>query len=146
MTKAIYTKKEFKQLSPTMRIESIISDGMWYTFTKWRKIAEVSEEELEEWINEAVDDGRLIVSENGESYRFSLEAIKDWYASHNLSIHDHLVDFVFPPRIWDGKTEVEGFLDAPRRDVGVVTFSCSPLAKTEIEERLRGIALSLIHI
>lgn len=141
MTKAIYTKKEFKQLSPTMRIESIISDGMWYTFTKWRKIAEVSEEELTDWINGAIDDGRLIVSENGESYRFSLETIKDWYASHNLSIHDHLVDFVFPPRIWDGKTEVEGFLDAPRRDVGVVTFSCSPLAKTEIEERLRGIAI-----
>lgn len=138
---SLFTRKSFREQSPTFRIEAIISDGMWYSITKWIRLAKVSEEELREWIDAALADGRLIQAESGaKSYRLPLEEIYAWYDKHGFRIGDQLLDFLFPPRIWDGKTETEGFLEAPLREIGVVSFSADNEVTAEITDALRGIA------
>ena len=62
------------------------------------------------------------------------------FRSHDLTVKDRLVDFLFPPRIWDGVTEAEGFEDAPLRSVGIVTFVCDSNVANEAIDALQGIA------
>lgn len=138
---SLFTRKSFREQSPTFRIEAIISDGMWYSVPKWRNLAKVTEEELRDWIDEALADGRLVQSKTGaKSYRLPLHEIYAWYDKHDLEVEDQLLDFLFPPRIWDGQTEVEGFLNAPLREIGVVSFSVESKYLTKITDALRGIA------
>lgn len=141
MIHAKYSMEEFKKQPENFRIEAVISDGMWYSLPKWRKIAKVSEEAIHKWIDEHLQDGTLLQSETGaQSYRFPLTSIKDWYRENDLHLGDQLIDFLFPPRIWGGQTETEGFLDAPLREISIVSFSCSAMVAEEVTERLRGIA------
>lgn len=138
---SIFTRKTFQAQPARFRIEAIISDGMWYSIPKWRNLAKVTEEELRDWIDEALDKGKLIQSETGaKSYRLPLEEIYAWYGKHGFSLEEQLLDFLFPPRIWDGKTEVEGFLEAPLREIGVVSFSSNNSVAEKITDALRGIA------
>lgn len=141
--KALYTKKEFLNLPADFKLGAIISDGMWYSQPKWRKLAKVSEEEIEKFIEKHLTTGELIQSDTEEkSFRFTLDAIQKWHYEHNISPNVQLVDFLFPAaeRIWDGMTEVEGFLKAPRRELGSVTFSCNSEIAREIISELKGIA------
>lgn len=141
MIHAKYSMEEFKKQPETFRIEAVISDGMWYSLPKWRKIAKVSEAAINEWIKEHLANGMLLQSETGaQSYRFPLTSIKKWYSDNDLYLGDQLIDFLFPPRIWGGKTETEGFLDAPLREISIVSFSCSSSVAEEVTEKLRGIA------
>lgn len=147
MIKALYSKEEYKKQDEDFRIGAIISDGMWYSQPKWRKLAKVSEETIDTWINAHLENKMLIQSPTGaKSYRFPLSSIKKWYDDHNLDLDNHLnhnvqlLDFLFPPRIWAGLTETEGFLQSPRREIGVVSFICSIKVANEITERLKGIA------
>lgn len=139
MMQARFTAEDFKKQSADFRIGAVISDGMWYSLPKWRKISKVTEEEITQWIKKHLADGSLIQSETGaKSYRFPYESIIDWYKEHNLVVGEQLIDFLFPPRIWNGLTETEGFLNAPLREIGVVSFICAPVVAKEITEALRG--------
>jgi len=137
---ALFTKDTFKKQSVDFRIGAIISDGMWYTVQKWRKLAKVNEEEINEWIETNLKNGSLIQSETGKSYRFSLESINRWYTKYSLPRDEQLVDFLFPPRIWDNQTETEGFLAAPLREIGVVSFNGDSAIAEEVAQALRGVA------
>lgn len=138
---ALYSKESFKNQPVDFRIGAIIADGMWYSLPKWRKFAKCTEEELRTWVDEHLASGELIQSETGAmSYRFPLKSIEKWYADHDLPVEARLVDFLFPPRIWDGVTEAEGFEDAPLRSVGIVTFVCDATVASEAIEALQGIA------
>lgn len=142
MSPAVYSKATLKKESVQFRIEAIVSDGMWYSFEKWKRLAQVTENELTSWITEAMADGRLIQSETGaKSYRVGHEFIKEWYIENRLPDGTiQLLDFLFPPRIWGGMTEVEGFLEAPLRDICIVSFICSSHVADEITEALKGVA------
>lgn len=136
-----YTKETFKHLPADFRIGAIISDGMWYSLPKWRKLAKVSEQEINTWVENHLADGSLVQSPTGaKSYRFPLKSIEKWYAENNLPLGAQLIDFIFPPRIWDGKTEAEGFLEAPLREIGIVSYSATTEVSNEVIEALRGVA------
>jgi hypothetical protein len=136
-----YTKDTFKNLDPEFRIGAIISDGMWYSLPKWRKLARVTEPQINAWVEEKLASGELLQAPEGaKSYRFPLESIQAWYDANHLQLGQQLIDFIFPPRIWDNHTESEGFLDAPLREIGIVSFSASPAVAADVAEELRGIA------
>ena len=141
MSKALYTRKTFYGQPTEFRIGAIVSDGMWYSLPKWRKLARCEEDELQEWIARYMATGDLEQSATGaKSFRFTLDAIHKWYSANDISLGDQLIDFLFPPRIWDGQTENDGFLAAPLRTVSIVSFTAdSPTAKT-VTEGLRGVA------
>lgn len=136
-------RTELRKQDVDFRIGSIISDGMWYTLTKWRNNAKVTEEELLDWVDEHLKDGSLIqspASVGSKSYRMPLWAIEKWYDDHGIELGTQLLEFIFPPRIWDGMTEVEGLNSAPLREIGMVTFSCSLDTYKIVKEKLLGIA------
>lgn len=141
MLPALYTRASLKKESPSFRIEAIISDGMWYSFSKWKRLAQVTDEELQEWIDRATESGDLIQSKTGaKSFRVGHEYIKDWHREHGAPENMQLLDFLFPPRIWGGMTEIEGFLEAPLREIGIVSFICASHVAEEVIEALRGVA------
>lgn len=138
---AMFTKETLKREPVDFRIGAIISDGMWYSQPKWRKMAKVTEEEIESWIESNLATGRLVQSPTGaKSFRFPHESIVEWYDENRIKLGVQLVDSIFPPRIWDGMTETEGFLNAPLRKIGIVSFNCQNSTAREITQKLRGIA------
>lgn len=137
----LFNKKTIKTMPADFRIGAVVSDGMWYDLPKWRKIAQVSEQEINDWIQQKTDDGLLIRSETGaHSYRFPLESIYHWYKENNIQLGQQLLESIFPPRIWNGLTETEGFLKAPRRKIGIVSFTANAENAQKITQELRGIA------
>lgn len=141
MLPSVYTRSALKKESPTFRIEAIISDGMWYSFSKWKRLAQVTDEELQGWIDESLSSGELIQSKTGaKSFRVGHEYIKTWHREHGAPEGMQLLDFLFPPRIWGGMTEIEGFLEAPLREIGIVSFICASNVADEVIEALRGVA------
>lgn len=138
---ALYSKETLKKEPVNKRIGLIVADGMWWSFDKWKNAARVTDEELQSWIDTNMENGNLIQSETGaRSYRFSLDTILKWHNSHNIPLGTQLVDFLFPPRIWDGMTETEAFLEAPLREIGTVTFNCSSKnVVSEIIHELKGV-------
>lgn len=141
MLPAVYTRAGLKKESPTFRIEAIISDGMWYSFSKWKRLAQVTDEELQDWIDTNMESGDLIQSKTGaKSFRVGHEYIKEWHRNHGAPQGKQLLDFLFPPRIWGGMTEIEGFLEAPLREIGIVSFICADHVAEEAIEALRGVA------
>lgn len=138
---ALYTRETLKKKPADFRIGSIVSDGMWYTIMKWKRLAKVNDEEINTWINNHLADGSLIQSPTGaKSYRFPLSSIKKWYRDNGIELGVQLIDSIFPPRIWDNMTEAEGFLNAPLREIGMVSFSADSNIASKIADSLRGIA------
>lgn len=138
-----YTKTTLMQQPPQFRIEAVASDGMWLSLPKWQKLSGVTEQELTDYVDTALKNGVIVQSPTGSrSYRMPHDSIINWYKQYGFDPHGktQLLDFVFPPRIWNGRTEPEGFLEAPVRDIGVVTFVVDHELAVEIIERLRGIA------
>lgn len=142
MFQALYTKKTISDMPTLFRIESIASDGMWYSLSKWQKLAKVTEEELEEYVATALASGRIVQSPTGtRSFRMPVDSVRAFYAENNLDIETtQLFDFAFPPRIWNGKTEPEGFLESPVREIGVVSFVVDRITAQAVEDNLRGVA------
>lgn len=141
MLPAVYSKSTLKNQPVNFRIEAIISDGMWYSFDKWKRLAQVTDSELLAWIDNGFKQGYLIQSETGaKSYRVGYEFVKEWYRLNPIPDGMQIVDFLFPPRIWGGMTETEGFLAAPLRDICIVSFECSNRVANEITKELKGIA------
>lgn len=141
MRDAVFTRAEFEKLDEDFRIGIIIADGMWWPVEKWAKHAKVSKETLQKWIIDHLASGELSQSETGaRSYRFPLESIKNWYHRHGHSLDTRLVEFLFPPRIWDGLAEIDGFDLAPLRETGTVKFSCSAEVADDVKRQLKGVA------
>lgn len=123
MRDAYFTKATFKKQPADFRIAAIISDGMWLSQPKWRKLAGVDEETLEQWIAENLPFGIIVQSATGaKSYRMPHHQIVKWYREQGITPGEQLLDHIFPVRIWDNMTEIEGFLQAPLREIGMVTF------------------------
>lgn len=141
MLPAVYSKASLKKESTDFRIEAIIADGMWYSFSKWKRLAQVTDEQLQNWIDQATESGDLIQSKTGaKSYRVNHQYIQEWHRINGAPEGMQLLDFLFPPRIWGGMTEIEGFLEAPLREIGIVSFVCAANVAEEVVEALRGIA------
>lgn len=136
-----YTKKDLKKLDPDFKIGAIVADGMWYSLPKWRRLAKVTEEEINDWVERHMNNGYLSQSPTGaRSYRITHEQVLEWHREHGLEVGDQIFDFIFPARVWDGVTEVEGFLATPLRDIGIVSFRCTTQVANDVTEALRGIA------
>lgn len=136
-----YNKKDLRTLEPDFKIQAIVADGMWYSLSKWRKLAKVTEEEINDWVARHMESGYLNQSPTGaKSFRIPYDAVIDWHQEHELEVGDQIFDFIFPARVWDNLTEVEGFLAAPLREIGVVTFECNNAVAKEVTAQLRGIA------
>lgn len=142
MFKSLFTKRTLAKQSSIFRIEAIISDGMWYSLTKWQKMSNVTEEELLDYVEKSLENGVIVQSPTGaKSYRMPIESIKQWYKKNGFDLgKDQVLDFVFKPRIWNDKTEPEGFLEAPVREIGVVSFIVDEDTVKEVKQALRGIA------
>lgn len=152
------TRDKFNSMSDTWRIEAVIHDGNWYDESKWRRVAKVDSETLENWIEENKD--ILIKSELG-SYRVGYDDILNWYDKEDLDIGEAIVPNNFPPKMWGKTTETDVFLSAPRRRVGTVSFEvpdkellnkCINILKgtakimPDKEGRYKAHGLSAIHI
>lgn len=112
-------RENFNSQSDEWRIQAVIHDGNWYDFNKWKRVAKVKSEVLDDWIKKNEDS--LISSELG-SYRVGYEKIMEWYKKEDLDIEESLVPSNFPPKLWGKTTETDVFLAAPRRRVGTVSF------------------------
>lgn len=141
MEKPMYSTKDLKHLEADYKISLLFSDGMWYSIDKIITVMKTTEEETLSWIKRNLKSGVLVQAKSGaQSYRFPLKSVHKWYEEHNIQIGTQLLKNNFPPRIWDNKTEVEGFLEAPLREIGITTFTATPEIANQIKERLRGIA------
>lgn len=141
MIPSVYTKAQLAKEPVDFRIEAIVSDGMWYSLEKWKRLASVTDEQLQDWIDRGLQGGYLHQSKTGaKSYRVGYEYVKEWYKKHPVPPGKQLLSFLFPPRLWGGITEVEGFLQAPLREISIVSFICSSEVAAEVTEALRGVA------
>lgn len=141
-SRALFTRKTFYTQPVMFRIGAIVSDGMWYSLPKWRKLAKCTEEEINTWVEEHLATGVLLQAKTGaKSFRLSLDALRNWYDQNEIEQETQIIDFLFPPRIWDGRTEVEGFLEAPLRIISIVSFTVNDQKVAgKIIEGLRGYA------
>jgi len=141
-SRALFTRKTFYTQPAMFRIGAIVSDGMWYSLPKWRKLAKCTEAEINQWVEEHLATGVLLQAKTGaKSYRLSLDALRNWYDQNNIPQETQIIDFLFPPRIWDNRTEVEGFLEAPLRTISIVSFTVNQQSVAEkIIEGLKGYA------
>lgn len=114
---------DYKARPPEWRIEAVIHDGSWYDIKKWARVAKVKPDVLEDWIAKNKKVFHLIRSEIGHSYRVSYDEVLRWYSTQeDISITDKIIPNNYPPRLWDGQTEVEAFIAVPRRDTSTLTF------------------------
>lgn len=138
----VFNEESLMKKPADFRISAFCSDGIWYSHTKLMQKAKATEEELNSWIEKNLANGMLVQSKTGaKSYRFPTESVIKWYKENNYSLDSQLIDSIYKVRIWDGITETEGFLNAPLREVGIVTFeTADSKILQEIKDRLKGIA------
>jgi hypothetical protein len=135
------SRKDLKKYSSDFKLEAIIADGMWYSLPKWRKLSKVSEVEIQNFIGRNLNRGRLVQSKTGaKSFRYTYRAVLDWHARYGIKVGEPIFDFIFPARVWDRQTEVDGFNNAPLRDVGIITFECTATVMSEVRLALLGVA------
>lgn len=126
--------KSFKKKPVNFRVESVIHDGQWYTPEKWAKVAKCSLEDVLNFIK--VTD--YLITDKG-SYRVNKDEIERWYNENNLDIAEPLVPNNFVPKIWDGKTEIETFLNTPKYLVNVLlVYYNTSKELEEIKKVLKG--------
>lgn len=141
MTTSSFSPQDFLARDDDFRIGSVVADGMWYNLPKWRKLAKVSEKSINRWIEQHLADGSLVQATTGaKSYRFPLASVLKWHEENNIKLGTQLIEGFYPPRIWAGLTETEGFLATPRRELAIISFDCETPVANLITERLRGIA------
>ena len=134
-------RKDLKKYSPEFKLEAVVADGMWYSLTKWKKLAKVEEEDVAKFVADNLGRGKLIQSATGaKSFRYNYAAVVAWHQKYGLKPGDAIFDFIFPARVWDRQTEVDGFNRAPLREVGIITFECNNDVMLEVKAALVGIA------
>lgn len=137
-----WTESEFKRLfTPKERIALVMADGMWWSKEKIQRFAHADLETISQWLEEGKASGKVIQADTGEkSYRCPSSEIYRFYRRTGLSMTEQLIDKLFPPRIWSGLSEVEGFERAPLREVGIVNFRANPDDAKVLIESLKGLA------
>ena len=60
MHNALYTKSTLLKQPKRFRIEAVISDGMWYSLSKWQEVSSVEEYELLDYVEEALGNGVIV--------------------------------------------------------------------------------------
>lgn len=133
-------RRTIRHFPEDFRVGALISDGQFMSIPKWCKSAAVSEEYLRTWIDKALTEGRLSrLTTGAKSYYMNQSQLRQWYRDHRLQVGCQLLDYVFPARIWGGMTEVEGFMDAPVRRIGIVTVQDPDSATRDvIKKATRG--------
>lgn len=140
--KPLLTKDAFKKQPVEFRIGAIISDGMWLDVDKWAKQAYTSVDEVKGWVAEHIKTGELVRSTTGaRSYRFPIESVIAWHDENGIDMDQPIVEGTFAPRVWDNMTETEGFLNAPLREVGALTFECQSKVAQRVTEELLGVGM-----
>lgn len=112
-------REHFYSQDDEWRIEAVIHDGNWYDFKKWKKVARVKTEVLQDWIDKNKD---ILIVSDLNSYRVGYKEIIKWYKEQQIDIEESIVPNNFPPKLWGKTTETDVFLSAPRRRVGTVSF------------------------
>lgn len=135
-----YTADTFADQPADFRIGAVFSDGMWYNTKKVKTYSKASFEEINDWIKRAVEDRTLIAHATGQSFRMPTSSCRKWHEQNNIELGTQIIKDIFPARIWDGYTESEGFLNAPLRELGAVSFRASPAALALVKQRLEGVA------
>ena len=102
--------RAFNEQPVFFRIEAVIHDGQWYDKAKWAKVAKVDISDVEAYIS----CNKKLIERDG-SYRVNYDDIVSWYDSHKLDVSKPLVPNNFIPKIWGGKTEIQHFIDTPKR-------------------------------
>lgn len=115
-------RRIFNEKDPLWRIEALIHDGSWYDIEKWARVSRVSEQEVEDWIENNKD---ILIKSKLNSYRIGYDNIIAWYSKQGIDPEESIVPSNFPPKLWAGNTETEFFMQAPRRRVGTVNFYAS---------------------
>lgn len=151
-------REKFNSKPSKFRIEAVIHDGNWYDFQKWKKVAKVTNEELEKWIEENED---ILIKSKLDSYRVGYDEVVRWYNENNLDFEEAIVPSNFPPKLWGQTTETDVFLNSPRRRVGTVSFlakdkdildKCTTILKgfakimPDEDGRYKAHGLSSVHI
>lgn len=126
--------KVFNEQPVFFRIEAVIHDGQWYDKVKWAKVAKVDISDVEAYIK----CNKKIIERDG-SYRVNYDDIISWYDSHKLDVSKPLVPNNFIPKIWGGKTEIQHFIDTPKRLVNTLLVTCDDnLVLNKIKACLKG--------
>lgn len=125
--RALWTNDEFSQMTLPFKVGAILSDGQWYTDDKIRLYAkEKTVDGVDAILDTMLKDGRIIRSDNGVSYRMSLDQLRQWRRENGISIDAQIIPKLLYPRIFgEGShqmTEVEMFLSVPLHPVGILTF------------------------
>ena len=130
-------KEQFSLRDKDFRIEAVIHSGQWYTFSKWLKLARVTEEELSSFIQKT----NIPIIHEQDSYRVDSEEVFRWYHENNLNIEEAIVPNDFSPRVWGGKTEVDVLLNTPRHISNILLVYCGDINIIyKIKKILRGYA------
>lgn len=140
--RAPYSKTTMMELSPAERLDALYADGMWYDSSKATALTKTSAEEYASWLEKGLDSGKITASTSGAvTYRFDYDSVMEWHTQHGVKAGSQIFTFVFPPRLWDGMTEVEGFLDAPLQEVATVSFDCGEDDAKRVAEVARSVGV-----
>lgn len=144
MSNPMYSPSEFvKTFDPDERVNLVAADGMWWTTDKLAKFSKVDKEFVSDWLKKRLQSEKMIRSQNaGVSFRMPKKEIYSWYESSGLPMDSQLIEKLFPPRIWNGISEVEGFESAPLREISIVKFSTeNEKLRDAVIEALKGVAV-----
>lgn len=130
--------KEFKNYPSEFRVAAVIHDGQWYDPKKWAKMAYCKVQDVMQYIEENQD----VLIENKGSYRVGYNEVINWYNENNLDIAKPLVPNNFIPKVWAGKTEVEHFINNPKKVVNTLLIMTDDKGLlNKIKTLLKGYAI-----
>lgn len=133
LSKTSAVKNRFKSFPPRLRIEAVIHDGQWYTIEKLAKISKTSVSE----VNDFIDDVDYLIREN-KSYRVSTSEVIKWYNDNGFDLEEPLIPANYTPKIWNGLTETEHLINAPRRTVSSLTITLDSSIEDKVKKILKG--------
>ena len=127
-TQPKWDAKTFKTFKASFKIPAVLSDGQWYDVPKLRHFTGETEGSVRHELDVLMrDDGGLVVSANGSSYRMSCSRLLAWRAENGLEPDRQLIPSILYPRFvitHDGAryTEAEVFETVPLHRFGQVRF------------------------
>lgn len=134
-------KKDFLRMPIDDKILLVMSDGLWYSIHKLCRLTKEPDQLVYESLQKNIDSGYIIQSETGaKSYRMPIDSMKKWYEKNKYTFGEKIADFLVPARVYNDKTEIELFEEAPRREISIVHFECSTKKAEQIIKKLQYIA------
>jgi len=150
----LYKGREFFTLPLEYKLSVLMSDGQWWSPQKLTAMTSypggrsgppiiTQQPEVERVLGRLQAEGVVVRSATGaRSYRYPLESVEQWYQDNNVAYEQRLVASNFPVRLFGGRTEVEGFLTAPLREVASLSFeNVSERVLYAVREALVGVGI-----